>query len=160
MLGGAAAASADYPVDAPVTVSDTTPVVGQPVTITFGELGDLESVFFSVSPSTGATLASIVLASAGTSVEKPVVDGSATATFTAQTSGTYVVSISDGETVIGSVTLDVAPAGSGAGGSSGDLPATGGAVPGAFVWLGVGAVGLGAIAVAAAVARRRAAGTR
>lgn len=160
VLGGAGAASADYPTDVPGTVSDTTPVVGQPVTITFSELGDLEVVFFSVTPSTGATLASIVLASGGGSVQKPVTDGSASATFTAQTAGTYVVSVSDGETTIGSVTLDVAAAGSGSGGGSGELPATGGTVPAAYIWLGVGAIGLGGIAVAAAVARRRAAGTR
>lgn len=162
VLGGASAASADYTVGVPATVSDTTPAVGQPITITFSELGDLETVFFSVTPSTGATLASIVVASSGGSVSKPVTNGSASATFTAQTAGTYVVSVSDGETTIGSVTLDVAAAGSGSGGTggSGTLPATGGEVPGAIIWLGVGAIGLGGIAVAAAVARRRAAANR
>ena len=160
VLGGAGAASADYPAGVPGTVSDTTPAVGQSVTVTFTELGDLETVFFSVTPSTGATLASIVVASSGgSSVEKPVSNGSASASFTAQTAGTYVVSVSDGETTIGSVTLNVAAAGSGSGGS-GQLPATGGEVPGAIIWLGVGAIGLGGIAVAAAVARRRAAGSR
>ena len=163
VLGGAGAASADYPAGVPGTVSDTTPAVGQSVTVTFTELGDLETVFFSVTPSTGATLASIVVASSGgSSVEKPVSNGSASASFTAQTAGTYVVSVSDGETTIGSVTLNVAAAGSGSGGTSGsgELPATGGEVPGAIIWLGVGAIGLGGIAVAAAVARRRAAGNR
>ncbi len=161
VLGGAGAASADYTVGVPGTVSDTTPAVGQPITVTFNELGDLETVFFSVTPSTGATLASIVVASSGGGVSKPVSNGSASATFTAQTAGTYTVSVSDGETTIGSVTLNVAAAGSGSGSTgAGELPATGGEVPGAIIWLGVGAIGLGGIAVAAAVARRRAAGTR
>ncbi|MDR7112938.1 LPXTG-motif cell wall-anchored protein [Microbacterium trichothecenolyticum] len=158
VLGGAGAASADYPADAPVTASDTTPTVGQTVTITANDLGDYSTVTFTVSPTTGASLASIVLASSGGSVSKPVNNGSASASFTATTAGTYVVTVS-GEGALGSVTLNVAAAGSGSGGS-GQLPATGGEVPGAIIWLGVGAIGLGGIAVAAAVARRRAAGSR
>ena len=39
---------------------------------------------------------------------------------------------------------------------SGELPATGGDVPMGAIWLGIGAVGLGGIAVTAAAARRRA----
>ena len=161
VLGGAGAALADYPSDAPVTAGDTTLTVGQSTTITANDLGDYTSVTFSVSPA-GAALSSIVLASGtGSSVEKPVVNGSASATFTANAPGSYVVTVSgEGET-LGSVTMSVAaaPSGSGAGGS-GELPATGGTVPAAFIWLGVGAIGLGGIAVAAAVARRRAAGSR
>ncbi|MFC8682679.1 LPXTG cell wall anchor domain-containing protein [Microbacterium ureisolvens] len=164
VLGTAAAASADYPADVTVTAGDATLTVGQSTTITASNLGDLEVVYFAVTPSTGGSLSSIVLASAGAEVEKPVTDGSATATFTANAVGTYVVNVSDGETSLGQTTITVAAAGSGTGGGTGggtgELPATGGTVPGAFIWLGVGAIGLGGIAVAAAVARRRAAGNR
>ncbi|KAF2413439.1 hypothetical protein B1729_09980 [Microbacterium sp. B35-04] len=160
VLGGAAAASADYPSDVTITAGDATLTVGQSTTVTAGNLGDRTAVSFSVSPTTGGSLSSIVLASAGSSVEKSVVDGSASATFTADAVGTYVVSVSDAEGTLGSVTISVAATGSGTGSGSGELPATGGTVPAAFIWLGVGAIGLGGIAVAAAVARRRAAGNR
>ena len=158
VLGGAGAALADYPSDAPVTAGDTTLTVGQSTTITANDLGDYTSVTFSVSPA-GAALSSIVLASGtGSSVEKPVVNGSASATFTANAPGNYVVTVSGEGEALGSVTISVAAATSGSG--AGELPATGGTVPAAFIWLGVGAIGLGGIAVAAAVARRRAAGSR
>ena len=163
VLGGAGAASADYPSDTAVTAGSATITVGGSTTVTASGLGDLESVFFAVSGGAGGSLSSIVLASSGGStVEKPVTNGSASATFTATAVGTYNVSVSDGETTIGQTTITVTAAstsGSGTGGS-GQLPATGGEVPGAIIWLGVGAIGLGGIAVAAAVARRRAAGNR
>ncbi|MCP2638123.1 hypothetical protein K0817_016340 [Microbacterium sp. HD4P20] len=155
VFGSAAAAAADeYPATAPVVASDTTLTPGQSVTITVNDLGDYESVLFSAN---GGTLASIVAAAgSGTSVEKTVVNGSASATFTApSTAGTYVVTVTaPGGEVLGSVTLTVAAAG---GGSGGGLPATGGSVPAAMIWAGVGALGLGGIAVAAVAARRRAA---
>ncbi|WP_019181008.1 hypothetical protein [Microbacterium yannicii] len=163
ILGGSAAAVADYTVDAPVAISDTTPAPGQPITITASNLEGLDVVTFSTSGA-GASLASIVLASgSGVAVDKEVVNGSASAVFTASQEGTFVVTVSaDGE-VLGSTTLvvDAANAGTGTGtggtGGSGTLPATGGNVPGAVIWAGVGAVGLGGIAVAAVAARRRAA---
>lgn len=152
-LGTAAAASA-YPADVEVVAESATVAPGVPVTITATGLGTLETVTFSA---TGGSLASIVVASAGTSVDKPVADGTASAEFTATTPGTYTISVlADGE-VLGSTTVTVAAAGSGAGGGSGSLPATGGTVPAAAIWVGVGALGLGAIAVAAVGARRRAA---
>ncbi|MFE5407261.1 LPXTG cell wall anchor domain-containing protein [Microbacterium sp. NPDC056569] len=163
VLGGAGAASADYPSDVTVTAGSATITVGGSTAVTASGLGDLQTVFFAVSGGTGGSLSSIVLASGGGStVEKSVTDGSATATFTASAVGTYNVSVSDGETTIGQTTITVTAAGTSTGGSggSGELPATGGTVPAAFVWLGVGAIGLGGIAVAAAVARRRAAGNR
>ena len=155
VLGSASAASADYTPDPPVTVTDNTPAPGQSVTITFSELGDRTSVSITVTPSAGVTLASLVHASAG-SITKPVVNGSASVTFTAANAGTYVVSNDAGQ----SVTLTVAAASAGGSTGSGQLPATGGEVPGAIIWLGVGAIGLGGIAVAAGVARRRAALSR
>lgn len=160
VLGSAAAATADeYPADAPVAASDTTLTPGQAVTITANDLGDYATVFFSAP---AGTLASIVAAqSGGTSVEKPVVNGSASASYTApNAAGQYTVTVSaPGGEVLGSVTLTVAAAG-GAGGETGGgsgLPVTGGTVPAAVIWAGVGALGLGGIAIAAVAARRRAA---
>ena len=156
VLGGAAAASADYPSEVTVTATPPTITVGGTSTITATGLGDLETVFFAVSGGPGGSVSSIVLASSGSEIEKPVTDGTATATFTANAVGTYVVNVSDGETSLGETTVTVTAAAT----SGGGLPATGGTVPAAFIWLGVGAIGLGGIAVAAAVARRRAAGNR
>jgi len=157
VLGGASAASADanYPPATNISASDTTPTVGQPITITVTGLGDLPVVFFSVTPSNGASLASIVATSASAGLEKPVVNGSASVQFTAQTAGTFTVSVSDGEQVIRSIQIVVAAAGSNAGAGSDDLARTGGADTAAFLWIGAGALGLGGIAVAAAAARRR-----
>jgi hypothetical protein len=158
VLGGASAASADYTPDPPtVVVSDTTPAVGQTITITFNNL-NVPFVRITVNPGQGVTLASVVRTAASGGVEKQVVNGSASAQFTASTAGTYTVSAADASgNVVGSQTLSVGTSSSG--GSS--LPATGGGdVPAAVIWLGVGAVGIGGIAVAAAVARRRAAVNR
>jgi len=165
VLGGASAASADpYPPSTNISASDTTPAVGAPITITATGLGDLPVVFFSVTPSNGASLASIVAASASAGLEKPVVNGSASVQFTAQREGTFTVSVSDGTQVIRSITLEVGAVGAGGGSNAGDgsdgLPPTGGTVAAAYVWLGVGALGLGGIAVAAAAARRRASANR
>ena len=158
VLGGAGAASADYTPDPPtVVVSDTTPAVGQTITITFNNL-NVPFVRITVTPGQGVTLASLVHAAGSGGVEKQVVNGSASVQFTASQTGTYVVTAADGEgNVVATQTLTV---GTAAAGGSGQLPATGGEVPGAMIWLGVGAIGLGGIAVAAAVARRRAAANR
>ena len=158
VLGGAGAASADYTPDPPtVVVSDTTPAVGQTITITFNNL-NVPFVRITVTPGQGVTLASLVHAAGSGGVEKQVVNGSASVQFTASQTGTYVVTATDGEgNVVATQTLTV---GTAAAGGSGQLPATGGEVPGAMIWLGVGAIGLGGIAVAAAVARRRAAASR
>jgi hypothetical protein len=162
ILGGSSAANATYPDPGDnVEVSNPAPAVGQPITITATGLGDLPTVVFSVN-APGATLASIVVASTGgSSVTKPVVDGTASAQFTATTPGDYTILVSDLEgNVVGSVGVTVAAAGAGSGDGAGDgsgLPPTGGTVPAAVIWAGVGAVGLGGIAVAAVAARRRAA---
>ncbi|WP_109210438.1 MULTISPECIES: LPXTG cell wall anchor domain-containing protein [Microbacterium] len=165
VLGTAAAASADpYPPEVSCTVSPTPVTVGATATIACTGF-DLPTALFGVQSGDGS-LSSIVLADADpVVVEKPVTNGAASATYTApSTPGTYTVLVAqtDGEVVedVAEVSVTVAAAGSGAGSGSGALPATGGTVPGAFIWLGVGAIGLGGIAVAAAVARRRAAGNR
>jgi hypothetical protein len=71
------------------------------------------------------------------------------------TPGAYTVTLvaengQEGEAVVEVVVPDAAS------GSEDGLPVTGGTVSPAAIWLGVGAVGLGGIAVAAAAARRRA----
>ncbi|MGX1701070.1 hypothetical protein [Microbacterium sp. NPDC055357] len=157
MIGSASAAFADnYPPAANVTVAAPTITPGGSTVITATGLGDRTSVTFSVSGSPGATLTSLVVA-AGTpyaSVDKPVVDGTASATFSASAPGNFVVTVSDGATILGTTSITVAdPAG--AGGSGSELPPTGGAVPATVIWAGVGAIGLGGIAVAAVAARRR-----
>jgi hypothetical protein len=162
ILGGSAAALADgYPVGVAVTASDTTPTVGQPITVTATGLDDYEGeeVTFATSGA-GTTLSSIVLASGSiTTVDKTVADGAASATFTASRAGTYTIAVLDANVELGEVTVTVAAAGGGSGGTGGTgaLPATGSTVPGAVIWAGVGAIGLGGIAIAAVAARRRAA---
>ena len=159
VLGGASAASADYTPDRPVTVtiSDSTPGVGQTITITFNNL-NVPFVRITVTPGQGVTIASLVHAAGTGGVEKQVVDGSASVQFTASQTGTYTVNAVDADgNVVGTQTITV---GTAAASGTDQLPATGGEVPGAIIWLGVGAVGLGGIAVAAAVARRRAAANR
>lgn len=169
VFAGSAAANA-YTVPPPPIVGDTTLAPGVPTTITITGLEDYDQVVFSVAG--GATLASLVhTATATVSVTKPVSNGTASAIFSSDVAGTFVVNVSDtAGNLITSVTLAVDPsfADTGSGGSGGvvggsggasgvgGLPATGGDVPVAAIWLGVGAVGIGGIAVVAAVARRRA----
>ena len=171
VLGGSSAASADYTAEEVVTASDVTLTVGESTTITATNLGDLETVNFSTDGTPGGTLASIALANTGP-LAKPVVDGVTSATFTATQPGTFVVAVSDGETVLDTVTITVTAAGTTPGTTvpgtttpgtttpGTTLPATGGQVPAAALWAGVGAISVGGIAVAAAAARRRAATNR
>jgi len=158
---GSAASADDYPAQISISVSASTVNVGQPVTITVTGAQEFSEVAFSLTAD-GASLSSIVAAAtAGSSVSKPVVDGTAAATFVASQTGTFVVNVAaDGQSV-GSATITVVASGAGGSGGSGTgLPATGGNVPGAALWLGIGAVGIGGIAFAAVAARRRAAGNR
>ena len=169
LLGGASAASADYTIDENITsTGGGTTAPGDPVVITFSgipdELTDDGTVEFAVTGGPGgATLSSLVFASAaGATVSKTVVGGSASATFVSETPGTFTISlINPPSQVIATTTVVVAvPAAAGGAGSgsgaSGGLPATGGTVPVGAIWLGVGAIGIGGIAVVAGVARRRA----
>lgn len=156
VLGAASAATAaDYPVEVVTSAGSAAVVPGTPTTITINNLEGYDEVTFST---TGGTLSSIVVAATGSSVNKPVVNGSASAKFVSNSAGSFTVTVSSGGTVLGSTTVTVAAAGTP--GAGGGLPATGGTVPAAAVWLGVGAIGIGGIAVAAAVARRRAAANR
>jgi hypothetical protein len=168
VLGVASAAHAEpYPATVSVTADDVTLTPGQATVVTALNV-DGGVVFETTGPGVSPnTLTSISFASVNaTDTAEKVADENRTAraTFTAPTvGGTYVIIATDEDGDRDSVTVTVAAATSGGSGSggSGSLPATGGdAVPAAAVWLGAGAVGLGGIAVTAAVARRRAASTR
>lgn len=157
ILGTATAASAlTYPDQLNVTISSPTVTVGNSTVITVTGLDGLDVVTFSHDAGAGASIASIAFtAIAGSSVDKPVAAGTASATFTATTPGSYTISIYDGSTLLGSVPVTVAAAGSGADSDADGLADSGGTVPAAVIWVGVGAIGLGGIALAAVAARRR-----
>ncbi|TQK18643.1 hypothetical protein FBY40_1132 [Microbacterium sp. SLBN-154] len=176
VLGTAAAANADadYTATLEVTAGDAVLEPGQSTVLTVNGVADGTVIFgtegVGVEPN---TLSSIAFAAEFPTsiVEKQAVNGSASATFTApQITGTYVVTVFDSAGEFGQISITVGAVGSGGPGGSGgagggtgaegtgSLPATGGnAIPAAAIWLGAGAVGLGGIAITAAVARRRAA---
>lgn len=168
VLTGASAAHA-YPVDIECVANPTTVALGGSTTISCTGLNDDFDATFSVTGpgvQQGVTLTSVAASAAtGTaSVTKPVVGGATSATFTPPTAADYAITVTQGDESFGpftdTVTVTVvegsASGGTGGTGSTGGLPATGGDVPGAALWLGVGALGVGGIAVAAAAARRRA----
>ena len=165
VLGGASAATAaEYPVDEPgIVVSDTTPAVGEPITITVTVPDGISDVTFSITGApAGSTLASTVYAASNTvdlSVDKSVSDNTASAVFTPSAEGTFRVTVTAPgmdpqfiDIVVG------AGSGNDDGNSDGsdDLATTGGDVPAGVIWAGVGALGLGGLAVGAAAMRRRA----
>ncbi|MDZ8170837.1 LPXTG cell wall anchor domain-containing protein [Microbacterium xanthum] len=156
VLGGSTAATAYTPSGG--AVSDPVIAPGESTTITFTGLGGYDQVVFVITGPSGASLTSIAYAASGDtvySVTKDVDNGSASATFTGGGAGTYEVVLTDTDgNFITSTSITVAADG---GSGSGELPATGGDVPMGAIWLGIGAVGLGGIAVTAAAARRRAA---
>ncbi|WP_375385851.1 hypothetical protein [uncultured Microbacterium sp.] len=162
LFSGVAAANAStYPVEGGgLVTSDTTPAPGQEITLTatIPSTSPQDFAVFTLSGGDGATLASIVRTAAPAGLQKPVVDGTSAAVFKSNSEGTFTVAAYDSNGLqVGSVTLVVSAAN--AGGSTSDpgaLPATGGTVPLTAIWLGVGALGIGSIAVVAGVARRRA----
>lgn len=163
VLTGASAAHA-YPVDIECVANPTTVALGGSTTISCTGLNDDFDATFSVTGpgvQQGVTLTSVAASAAtGTaSVTKPVVGGATSATFTPPTAADYAITVTQGDESFGTDTVTVTVvegSASGGTGSTGGLPATGGDVPGAALWLGVGALGVGGIAVAAAAARRRA----
>ena len=167
VLGASSAALADsnYPPSGGVTVGDTTITVGNNTTINVSGVGNEVNVTFVivVSPG-GGSLASVAAAAAPVGVTKVPSGDTASAVFSATVPGDHTVTVTGASgTVYGSATINVAAAGTGAAvgaGSNGGLPATGGVVPAAALWLGIGAMGIGGIAVAAVAARRRAASSR
>ncbi len=166
VLGGSAAANADtYPPigeeDVTISVSALTIAPGAVSTITVEGLAETTTEVVFVAEGETATLASAAPI-AGAFITKPVMDGMASADFSATAAGTYTVAVSSLDAVYGSVDITVDPAlaggpgDPGTPGGPGGLPVTGGAFPATALWLGLGAVGIGGIAVAAGVARRRA----
>lgn len=154
LFTGASAANADYTPGTGPVASDPTPAPGETIVITVTDIPDTVSVATFATTGAGATLSSIVLAaSTGSSVDKDVVDATASANFVATEPGTYTVTVTgDDGTDLGSVDITVAAAG----GDDDELPSTGGTVPAVALWVGAGALGLGGLAVVAATARRRA----
>lgn len=166
IFGAAAAAHAEeYPAAVSVTAADVTLTPGQATVITAQNV-DGQTIFDTAGPGVSEnTLTSIAFAAANgsdTAIKQADETRTARATFTAPTAGgTYVITATDADGDTDRVTITVTAAASGGTGGTGALPATGGdAIPAAVIWLGAGAVGLGGIAVTAAVARRRAASAR
>lgn len=163
VLGGSSAAFAGYASDVDVTADDVTLTPGQATVITANNVDGTTTFSTSGVGVSENTLTSISFAAAVTSddaIKEAGDDRSAQATFTAPTAGgTYLITVTDEDGDTDAIQITVAAASTGGGSSTGgSLPATGGdAVPAAAIWLGAGAVGLGGIAVTAAVARRRAA---
>lgn len=168
VCGGAAPAFASYAVPAPTcSVSPASVVAGATAVVTceYDEAFEGETVRFSVSGAgiRQGDLAMIAFADTANTatVDRVVTNGTASTQFVTSTAGVHTVDMTYGTD--GGETLDVpvevtvtsSAAGSSASGS-GSLPVTGGSVPTEAVWIGVGALALGGIAVAAAVARRRA----
>ena len=161
-LGGASAAMADgYAAQVGCTANPNPIAVGATSVITCtGLQPNVTGTLTVTGPGvTGDTLSSIVFAGAtGTdSVTKTTsAEGTVSVNFKGPAAGNYTVTLeSQGQTGSATVTVTAASTGGGSG-----LPATGGEVPAAAIWLGVGAIGIGGIAVAAAVARRRASSER
>ena len=162
-LGGASAAGAfTYPVDEPdVQVSEPTVAPGVPTVVSVTDIDPsiTQVTFTSTGPSV-ATLSSLVAAAvASAPVVKPVVDGSASVTFSATTPGVYTVRAAGGGEELGSVQITVTGSSTGqpGGGDQGDdgLAKTGTDVPVGALIAGVGALGLGAVVLGAAAVRRR-----
>lgn len=151
----APAAMADYASEVEVVAGSASIVPGGSTPITASGLTGTEAEFEVASGPSGSTLTSIVFAAAKPTVVKPIVGGTATATFTASTVGTYVITVTDATGTPIPVTITVAT-----GAAGGGLPSTGGTIPAEALWLGVGAIGLGAIAVTVAMARRKAVAQR
>lgn len=163
-LGSATPAFA-YPVDpeAGCTVSPASFTAGTPSVISCVGLPAGPTTFTVAGPGvTPGVIASVASASASASASVTKTageDGAVSATFTPPQTASYSITVVDADgATVASETLP-ASSGTGTGGSAsgGGLAVTGGSVAGEVVWLGVGALGLGGIAVAAAVARRRAA---
>lgn len=163
-LGSASPAFA-YPVDpeAGCTVSPAAFTAGTPSVISCVGLPAGPTTFTVAGPGVGpgviASVASAAASGSASVTKDASAEGTVSATFTPPQTASYSITVVDAEgATVASETLPAA-SGTGTGGSAsgGGLAVTGGSVAGEVVWLGVGALGLGGIAVAAAVARRRAA---
>lgn len=166
-LTGASAATAasGYPAAPPVCEAvPTTIAVGETSTITCvwvdDELDGRTVTFSTQGPAVrDDTLSSLVFASekGSSSATAPIAGRTAAVTFTGPAERVYPISVSwsDETEVLLEVPITVTQAADAGPDAGAALPSTGGTVPTEALWIGVGAVGLGAIAVYAAVARRR-----
>lgn len=169
MFLGAGAATADtYPPDVTCTVQAPTITPGQSTVIECGGDGTVPAGTTAVYTVSGAGVSasslSSVFAAVGTAQVTKTADGNGTlsATFTApQVTGThnYTISVADtAGTFAATASITVNGPSGGEGAAGGGLSTTGGTVPAALIWGGIGALGIGGIAIAAALARRRARG--
>ena len=150
VLGGSSAAMAQtYPAQVGCVANPATIVVGQTSVVTCTGLSPNATGTFPVTGPSGTVTTRTITTDA---------QGKATFSLVGPAAGNYTVSLVTSNGQSGSATVTVTAASAGAGGGS--LPPTGTDVPAAAIWLGVGAIGIGGIAVAAAVARRRAASNR
>jgi hypothetical protein len=153
------AANAAYVPAGNATVSDSTPVAGQAVTVGFGT-GSFtagEQVSFSVTGEGAVTIAAITTASV-TKTATAAGAASAVVTLPANATGTYTVTatgLTSGR--VGTAALTVVAAAADGGSGSVTLPFTGGTLPIAAIWIASGVLVLGVVLLSVVGIRRRSA---
>lgn len=103
VLGGSAAARAAT--EPTVTAEPSAIAAGEQSTVTASGLGGLETAYFGLGG--GGSLIDPDTGQPTNTVEAPVSNGIATATFTASEAGDYVVAVGDGETSLAQVSITV-----------------------------------------------------
>lgn len=159
LLTGASAASAtdSYAVPPPTCAASPASIpVGETTVITcdFDDSFEGNTVTFGIDgPAVRSTsLARIAFTARGSAaIDKVVAAGRASTTLTAPAAGAYTVRLTYGAVASMTVPIDVTVTDAGA---VAGLPITGGTVPTEAIWIGVGALALGGIAVFAAHTRR------
>lgn len=143
-----AASAAGYGGQGPATV---TVVAGEAATLTFTDLPPN-------TPSTAVAPDAVTLAilKAGTASKPTDAAGSVTYTASATTPGTYTVTVTAGQTVATATLTVVAADSAGSSDSGGGGLAETGVDPVLFVWIGAGALALGAALVVVLATVRRA----
>ena len=146
VLGGSSAATA-YTAGVTCVANPATIVTGATSVVTCTGFPPNASGTFTVTGPSGTVTTRTITTDA---------EGDATFSLVGPAAGNYKVTLVTSGGLTGEATVTVTASSAGTGG----LPPTGSEVPAAAIWLGVGAIGIGGIAVAAAVARRRAASNR
>jgi len=139
-----AAAQATYPAPAiTVTVSDASPGVGQPFTVTATDLGDATEATLTITSDDSIPDSAIEIA--GTqAMTKPVTDGTVSFEVTLNEPGTYTLTLT---TDIGSTATQVVTVAAAADGGGGGLPETGTSNALTFVGIALALVMAGGLAV-------------
>ncbi|SIT66507.1 hypothetical protein [Microbacterium sp. RU33B] len=113
-LGSAGAASAAQSTS--LTASPENIAVGDISTVTATDLGGLETAVFGLDGTPGGSLKVIGASGSASSAEVPVTSGTASVDFSSTESGTFTISVGNGETVLSTTTITVTA------GSGGDAP--------------------------------------